>query len=110
MKAVGMEGVKGPTPEDDDMARYTICGDVYGDAAARQVFGEENVEMPEVEPQPPSVPTKPTSPWIKAAMFAAVLAAGVGIGISIPWFAGWLASQPPVADAPVDTTTQIEVE
>jgi hypothetical protein len=103
MRAVGMNDVKTPTPEEDDMARYTICGDVYGDAAARQVFGEGEAES---QPPPSSVTPKPAA---RRALAKAVIVAAL-VGLSVGWVARMFAPQPPAVEAPVDTTNQIEIE
>ena len=44
----------------------------------------------------------------KAAITAALLGSGVAAGAAIPWLLGML--NPPAAETPVDTTTQITVE
>jgi len=95
-------------PKEEDMGNLVVCGDVYGSDAAEiirslqagtaippasAVPAQEPAQVSTAPANPATQPVAvPSSGWArnlsKAALVAAGLLGGGGIGAAVPWFAG----------------------
>ena len=91
MQARALGGEAAEMPDEEEMGNLIVTGDIYGSNSADIVRALGNGTAGET-PTPPPAPTPPPSNGVsrlaKAALIAAGLLGGAGIGAGVPWLLG----------------------
>lgn len=94
-RALGMEDVVSDQHQEGAAAssKYMICGDVYGDEAAKQVFAGQSSQSNTAGATESPAASK-MGLLAKAALAAALIGGGAGVGAGVPYLLSILQQQP----------------